>query len=112
MRTAKLDPEADVELWVAAAWYKERSPDAARRFIVDRCLPRARHEVQKEDAIRGYLKTDNCGDGKAITVDEFDLLVRSGLLIPKDRFREAAGYRMDPVLDLLRPSTAAKLRGP
>lgn len=80
--------------------------------ICDRCLPRGRHEVQKEDVLRGRLKTDDCGDGKAITVDEFDLLVRAGLLIPKDRFREAAGYRMDPVLDLLRPGAAKLLREP
>jgi Cdc6-like AAA superfamily ATPase len=81
-------------------------------IIVDRCLPRGRREVQKEDVLRGSLKMDIPGDGKAITVDEFDLLVRSGLLIPKDRFSEAAGYRMDPVLDILRPSTVAKLRSP
>jgi plasmid stabilization system protein ParE len=30
---AKLDPEAEAELREAAAWYKERSPDVARRFV-------------------------------------------------------------------------------
>lgn len=81
-------------------------------FIVDRCLPGGRQEVQKQDLITGHLKVDACKDGKKITDDEFELLVRTGLLIPKDRFREEAGYRMDPVLDLLRPSVAARLREP
>jgi hypothetical protein len=81
-------------------------------IIVDRCLPRGRHDVQKDDVIRGRLKTDACADGRVLTEDEFDLLVRTGLLIPKDRFREAAGYRMDPILDLLRPSVLSRLREP
>jgi plasmid stabilization system protein ParE len=29
----RLAPEAEVELRQAAAWYKERSPDLARRFL-------------------------------------------------------------------------------
>jgi plasmid stabilization system protein ParE len=33
VRTAKLEPEAEVELRAAAAWYKERSPEVARRFL-------------------------------------------------------------------------------
>jgi plasmid stabilization system protein ParE len=33
VRTARLAPEAEVELREAAAWYKERSPEAARRFL-------------------------------------------------------------------------------
>jgi len=31
--TARLGPEAEVELREAAAWYKERSPEVARRFL-------------------------------------------------------------------------------
>ncbi len=81
-------------------------------FIVDRCLPRGRQEVHKQDLLEGRLKTGLCEDGKKISDDEFDLLVRTGLLIPKDRFREEAGYRMDPVLDLLRPTVATRLREP
>lgn len=81
-------------------------------FIVDRCVPRGQQEVQKRDLLDGRLKTDSCDDGRRITADEFALLVRTGMLIPKDRFREEAGYRMDPVLDLLRPSVAARLREP
>lgn len=79
-------------------------------FIVDRCLPKGRNEAQKADLQRGRLKTDTCDDGKAITDDEFESLLRAGLLIPKDKFRPEAGYRMDPLLDLLRPSVAARLR--
>jgi plasmid stabilization system protein ParE len=33
VRRAQLDPEAVAELREAAAWYKERSPAVARRFL-------------------------------------------------------------------------------
>ena len=33
MKPARLDPEALAELREATAWYKERSPDVARRFV-------------------------------------------------------------------------------
>lgn len=33
MKAARLDPEALKELREATAWYKERSPDVARRFV-------------------------------------------------------------------------------
>lgn len=79
--------------------------------IVDRCLGRGKHEVQRTDLLQGRLKTDPTRDGKTISEDEFEWLVRTGLLIPADRFREESGYRMDPLLDLLRPSVAARLRG-
>lgn len=79
-------------------------------LIVDRCLHRNQFEVQKEDLLNGKLKTDTCADGNKITVSEFELLVRAGLLIPTDRFRPEAGYCIDPVLDLLRPSIAKRLR--
>ena len=35
MKTAKLDSEAQTELRQAAAWYKERSPKIARRFLTE-----------------------------------------------------------------------------
>lgn len=42
MRTARLAPEAEAELRAAAAWYKERSPEVARRFLAEvRALSRA-----------------------------------------------------------------------
>ena len=78
--------------------------------ITDRCLPRGKDEVQREDLLNGRLRTDTTRDGKVITKDEFEKLLRIGLVIPVDRFREEAGYRMDPLLDLLRPSVAARLR--
>jgi plasmid stabilization system protein ParE len=33
VKAARLDPEAEAELREAAAWYKERSPEVARRFL-------------------------------------------------------------------------------
>ncbi len=33
MKKARLLPEAEVELRAAATWYKERSPEVARRFL-------------------------------------------------------------------------------
>ncbi|EYF04262.1 type II toxin-antitoxin system RelE/ParE family toxin [Chondromyces apiculatus] len=35
MRTARLSPEAAAELHEAAAWYKERAPEVARRFLAE-----------------------------------------------------------------------------
>jgi plasmid stabilization system protein ParE len=32
-KAARLAPEAEIELREAAAWYKERSPEVARRFL-------------------------------------------------------------------------------
>ncbi len=79
--------------------------------IVDRCSVRGKHEVHRADLLQGRLKTAAVQDGKTISEDELEWLVRTGLLIPVDRFREEAGYRMDPLLDLLRPSMANRLRG-
>jgi len=67
--------------------------------------------VHRADLLQGRLKTAAVQDGKTITDDELEFLIRTGLLIPVDRFREEAGYRMDPLLDLLRPSIATRLRG-
>lgn len=33
MTAARLHPEAEAEIREAAAWYKERSPEVARRFL-------------------------------------------------------------------------------
>ena len=42
MTTARLVSEAEAELRAAAAWYKERSPEVARRFLGEaRALARA-----------------------------------------------------------------------
>ncbi|WP_437875440.1 type II toxin-antitoxin system RelE/ParE family toxin [Sorangium sp. So ce513] len=35
MKTTRLTPESEAELREAAAWYKERSPDVARRFLAE-----------------------------------------------------------------------------
>lgn len=35
MKAARFEPEAQVELRAAAVWYKERSPDVARRFLAE-----------------------------------------------------------------------------
>lgn len=80
-------------------------------MIVDRCSVRGKHEVHRADLLQGRLNTAAVQDGKTITDDELEFLIRTGLLIPVDRFREEAGYRMDPLLDLLRPSIATRLRG-
>jgi hypothetical protein len=123
LRTGHWPPQSDTS-WCTDAVLREVAVKASivagiedeflerLAFIVDRCLPGGRKEVQKQDLFTGHLKVAACNDGKKITQDELDLLVRTGLLIPMDRFREEAGYRMDPVLDLLRPSVAERLREP
>lgn len=79
-------------------------------LIVDRCLLGGKREVQRTELLDGKLKTDTCKDGTSIAAHEFELLLRTGVLIPRDRFREEAGYQMDPLLDLLRPTVAKRLR--
>ncbi len=99
VQRAAIVPGVDDELLVRLA------------HIVDRCSTRGKNEVQRSDLLTGRLKTDTIRDGKTIAEDEFELFVRIGLLIPVDRFREEAGYRLDPLIDLLRPTMAARLRG-
>jgi len=45
-----------------------------------------------------------------LTDDELAWLVRCEHLVPIDRFDKAAGYRLDPLLGLIVPSIAAKVR--
>lgn len=80
-------------------------------LIFDRCLTRGKTYVHRADLLQGRLKTDHTRDGKTISEEEIEWLVRTALLIPVDRFREESGYRLDPMLDLLRPSVATRLRG-
>jgi hypothetical protein len=79
--------------------------------VADRCLRADGQKILKEDLRRGF-REGCCDDGRGISQDELDLFVRTGMLVPRDRFREEAGYRLDPTLDLLRPSVAARLREP
>ena len=42
MKSARIEPDAESELREAALWYKERSPDVARRFLKEaRAVARA-----------------------------------------------------------------------
>jgi AAA ATPase domain len=78
--------------------------------IVDRCVPKGKREIQKAELLAGRLATDTVADGVRITEEELRYLLRTGALVPVDRFREDTAYRLDSMLDLLRPSIAKQLR--
>ncbi|MDI1434257.1 AAA family ATPase [Polyangium sorediatum] len=86
-------------------------PELVRRLaeIVDRCDGgRPNATLLREDLLRGCAKTDP-GKAPGMTEQEIDDLVKLQVLLPKHRFQPTLGYRMQPVLDLLRPSVRAKL---
>lgn len=87
-------------------------PDLVRRLveIVDRCDGGRRDRtVQREDLLRGGSELSPVAHSAGLTPDEIDDLIKLGVLLPKHRFQPSLGYRIQPVLDLLRPSAMAAL---
>jgi Cdc6-like AAA superfamily ATPase len=73
--------------------------------IVDRCAPMGTlRAVSREDLARGCLATDAGKGALGLTSDEIDDLLKLEVILPVQRFQPKAGYRVQPVLDLLRPS--------
>lgn len=77
--------------------------------VVDRCGD-AKGAASRVDLLRGCRALDPSSRQVGLTEREFSFLDRHGLLIPVDRFDEATDWRLDPTLDLLRPSVRDKLR--
>lgn len=68
---------------------------------IDHCLPRNGRWLSRSDL---QVAPDGLSD------DALEDLVRIGLLIPEHRYRESTEYRIDPLLCLLQPSVAERVR--
>ncbi len=78
--------------------------------VVDHCDGGAEVVVRREDLVQG------CNAGQApgaerLTDQEVDLLVKVNVLLPRHRYDPSLGYRIAPVLNLLRPSIRKRLLG-
>ncbi len=61
--------------------------------------------VRRDDLIRGGAD----GGSDRLTEQEVELLVKLDILLPKHRYEPSLGYRIAPVLDILRPSVRKRL---
>ncbi len=79
--------------------------------LVDACtLPRHADGCRWEDLVRGAPDGGATSDPPPLTRSELEQLETLGLLFKRNQFAERAVYRVEPTLDLLRPSVADKLR--
>ncbi len=77
--------------------------------VVERCDGgRSGVVVHREDIVRGAATT-HPGPVRGLSEQEVDDLIKLGVLLPRHRFLPTQGYRMIPVLDLLRASVRARL---
>lgn len=77
--------------------------------VVDHCDQGSREVVVvREDLVRGARAGAPPGPDR-LTEQEVDLLVKLNILLPKHRYQPSLGYRIEPVLDLLRPSVMNRL---
>jgi hypothetical protein len=78
--------------------------------IVDRCDGgRPSVSVTREDLLRGCSIADPSPPKRGLSEQEVESLIKFQVLLPRHRFQPALGYRIAPVLDLLRPSVLTKL---
>lgn len=79
--------------------------------LVDRCALEPEHVwCRREDLARGGKPLDPA-PVRGLSEAELELLIdRAEVLLPRNRFEAPPLYRVDPVLDLLRPSVQARLR--
>jgi hypothetical protein len=83
--------------------------DLAR--LVDACtLPPHHDGCRFDDLVRGVPDGQTPPRVAPLTKTELETLETLGLLIKRNQFAERAVYRVEPTLDLLRPSIAQKLR--
>lgn len=89
-------------------------PHLLRRLleVVDRCALEPEHVwCRREDLLKGGRPLSGQA-GPGLTEAELELLIdRQEVLLPRNRFEHPPLYRVDPVLDLLRPSVRARLKG-
>jgi predicted ATPase len=77
--------------------------------IVDQCDGgRPDVAVQREHLLHGGLASQQIGPDR-LTDQEMDLLATLGILLPKHRYEPSLGFRIAPVLDILRPSVRDRL---
>jgi Cdc6-like AAA superfamily ATPase len=77
--------------------------------VVDRCdAGRRDRAVQRDSLQRGCLPTDNA-PGPGLTEQEIEDLIKLEVLLPMHRFQPSRGYRIQPILDLMRPSVQERL---
>jgi hypothetical protein len=72
--------------------------------VVDRCdLGRRTRAILPEHLRRGGLPTDTA-PLPGLTEQEIEDLIKLEVLLPVHRFQPSQGYRIQPILDLMRPS--------
>jgi len=77
--------------------------------VVERCDGgRPDVVVHREDLVRGAAKT-HVSTARGLSEQEIDDLIKLQVLLPRHRFLPTQGYRMIPVLDLLRASVRQTL---
>jgi hypothetical protein len=76
--------------------------------IVDHCDGGREEVVLREHLLQGGA-TGAAPGVERLTEHEIDLLVKLGVLLPKHIYEPSLGYRIAPVLDLLRPSVRRRL---
>ena len=78
--------------------------------VVERCDGgRGGQALQREDLLRGCARTDAKPPAHGLTEPEVDDLIKLNVLLPRHRFQPTLGYRVIPVLDLLRASVRTRL---
>ncbi len=91
---------------------KGADPALVRRLveIVDRCDGgRPDQVLQRADLLRGCAALDPSPPADKLTEQEIDLLERLRALLPRYRYDPSSGFRIEPTLDLLRPSVRARI---
>ena len=76
--------------------------------VLDR-LQKSAH-IQERELLEGHRALDTAPARVTLDQPEIDRLKRLELLVQVDRHDGSLGLRLDPLLDLIRPSTAARLR--
>lgn len=87
-------------------------PELMQRLVdvVDRCDAGIKDRaIRRDDLERGCLVTDRVPAGSGLTPQEIEDLIKLNVLLPRHRLQPTLGFRLQPVLDLLRPSVREKL---
>jgi hypothetical protein len=79
--------------------------------VLDR-IERPDRGLDRADLARGRAEMDTAAVETRLTEAWIAWLERYELLVPIDRFDPSAGLRVDPILDLVRPSVISKLTSP
>lgn len=74
--------------------------------VVDRCDGGRGRPVFPDSLQRGCLPTDRAS-GPGLSEQEIEDLIKLEVLLPVHRFQPSRGYRIQPLLDLMRPSVQA-----